>query len=113
MRCALQSVALPLIALLTACSPPTVRHRVDFVLQADGHCSLNNSQPVNCAEAGPVAAASQGGADHISAVLLVSPGAPPAQLQTLRTSLQKAHIIHVQYGDSAHMNFEHHAPVDN
>jgi hypothetical protein len=97
---------------LAACSPPTVRHRVDFVLQADGQC-LVHAQAVPCAEAGSVAAAATpGGAATISAVLLISPEAPPTALQALRSGMQVAHIAHVQYGDSKHMSFERHAPMD-
>ena len=105
---------LPVLCLglaLSACAPRVVRQRVDFHVLADGSCTVN-TQAVACQDAGPVAAATLGGADDINAVLMISPQAPQAPFQALRASLQKAHIGHVQYGDATHMNFEHKPPVD-
>ena len=90
-----------LCAMLCACSPPSVRQRVDVQIRADGAC-LMEGQAVVCKDAGALAA-SKYSAGGVSAVLLIDQLAPHDSVLAVRTGLQKAHIAHVQYGDPAHL----------
>jgi biopolymer transport protein ExbD len=92
--------SLVMAALLSACSPPSVRHRVDVRVQADGSCLLED-QPVACRDAG-AQAAHRYTAQGVSVVLLMDHQAPPDSGLAVRTGLQTAHISHVQFGDPAH-----------
>ena len=94
-RCA--AALLALSVLVTACSPALTRHRVDIWVRKDGSCSVGQ-QPAECSDAGRMAAR-QYGAEEVSAVLSFEPEAPQVSRTAARESLQKAHVIHVQYGE--------------
>lgn len=102
------SLALTLSAALAACTAPTARQKVEIQVLDDGQCAAQH-QSLPCGEIGRWAAAryTPGG---VSAVLLISPHAPHDSVLATRSSLQAAHIGHVQYGDPASFRFDRSEP---
>ena len=93
---------------LVACTPPEVRQRVDFSLNAQGQC-LVAQQAVECKEAGALAVRQHKGM-HVSAVLFIDPQATPERQAALNIGLREAQITHIQYGDVRSQTQRSHPP---
>jgi hypothetical protein len=85
-----------LISTLVACSREIPGVRVDFALDAKGHCSVE-LQPQPCDQAGS-AALSRHPDTPIHAVLVIDDAAPVAAKEALVTGIKKANISHMQFG---------------
>lgn len=100
MRVALSATGLLALSLalagLAGCSRPVPGERLDFSVDAQGHCTLSH-QAIACQQAGVLARAQVQGED-IHAVLDIDPAAPNDAKEQLVTSLKKAHIGHMQFG---------------
>lgn len=83
--------------MLSACQATAARERVTFSIDSTGQC-LMDSQSIPCEQAGQLAL-HHWRADQLNAVLLISEQAPRDDVEALRTSLQEAHVMHIQYGD--------------
>lgn len=89
---------------LAACQAPTTRERVTFSVDATGQCRMEK-QSIPCSQAGHFALG-HWQPDQLNAVLLISETAPRSDVEALRTSLQEAHVMHIQYGDPKSFKYD-------